>query len=168
MSHWLAWTSHTQCKPCSTSNRPTPVGQALHQDNYLRAQPGTCVAAWMAVDRCDEQNGCSRLFLAAKAGPFRTIKADSKQSYRCHRAHSRRPAGCASGHGPRRRALLQRTDRPRLLPNTSDDRFRRALIAHYIEGDAQKVSQWYFPVLRMDGSPIEIDKSAPGSQCGIC
>ncbi len=41
------------------------------------------------------------------------------------------------------------------------------MIAHYIEGDAQKVAQWYFPVLRMDGSPIEIDKSASGSQCGI-
>jgi len=38
---------------------PGARGQALHQDQfYLRVQPGTCVAAWMAVDRCDEENGC--------------------------------------------------------------------------------------------------------------
>jgi len=29
-------------------------GQALHQDNfYLRAKPGTCIAAWLALDDCD-------------------------------------------------------------------------------------------------------------------
>src|SRR5687768_9909956 len=38
---------------------PRARGQALHQDNhYLRVQPGTCVAAWMALDPCDEENGC--------------------------------------------------------------------------------------------------------------
>ena len=37
-------------------------GQALHQDNYyLRAQPGTCMAAWMALDPCDEANGCMQV-----------------------------------------------------------------------------------------------------------
>jgi len=31
-------------------------GQALHQDQfYLRVQPGTCIAAWMALDDCDEE-----------------------------------------------------------------------------------------------------------------
>ncbi|MGQ9488096.1 MAG: phytanoyl-CoA dioxygenase family protein, partial [Armatimonadota bacterium] len=38
---------------------PGARGQALHQDNfYLRVQPGTCIAAWMALDPCDEENGC--------------------------------------------------------------------------------------------------------------
>jgi len=33
---------------------PGARGQALHQDNfYLRARPGTCIAAWMALDQCD-------------------------------------------------------------------------------------------------------------------
>jgi len=33
-------------------------GQAFHQDNfYLRVKPGTCVAAWVAVDDADEENG---------------------------------------------------------------------------------------------------------------
>ncbi len=39
-------------------------GQALHQDQYyLRAQLGTCMAAWMAVDDCDEENGAPVLEL---------------------------------------------------------------------------------------------------------
>lgn len=37
---------------------PGALGQALHQDNYyLRVEPGTCIAAWVAVDRSDEANG---------------------------------------------------------------------------------------------------------------
>ena len=37
-------------------------GQALHQDQfYLKAKPGTCVAAWLALDDCDEENGCMRV-----------------------------------------------------------------------------------------------------------
>ena len=37
-------------------------GQALHQDQaYLRVQPGTCMAAWLALDRCDEENGCMQV-----------------------------------------------------------------------------------------------------------
>ncbi|BCL83719.1 hypothetical protein ccbrp13_61840 [Ktedonobacteria bacterium brp13] len=33
-------------------------GQALHQDNfYLRVEPGTCIAAWIALDLADRANG---------------------------------------------------------------------------------------------------------------
>ena len=47
-------------------------------------------------------------------------------------------------------------------PNTSADRFRRALIGHYIVGDAQAVYRLYHPALRMDGSPITLDHSPVG------
>src|SRR4029453_18371757 len=41
---------------------PGSRGQALHQDNfYLRAEPGTCLAAWMALDPTDEANGCMQV-----------------------------------------------------------------------------------------------------------
>jgi len=37
---------------------PGARGQALHQDNfYLRVEPGTCVAAWLACDVIDRENG---------------------------------------------------------------------------------------------------------------
>src|SRR5689334_1916343 len=37
---------------------PGSRGQDLHQDNfYLRARPGTCLAAWFAIDDADRDNG---------------------------------------------------------------------------------------------------------------
>ena len=37
---------------------PGSRGQALHQDNlFLRSHPETCLAAWIAVDDCDAENG---------------------------------------------------------------------------------------------------------------
>jgi phytanoyl-CoA hydroxylase len=52
-------------------------------------------------------------------------------------------------------------------PNTSKDRFRRSLIAHYIVGDAQQVGEYYHPVLRMDGSQVELGVSEGGERCGV-
>jgi hypothetical protein len=50
-------------------------------------------------------------------------------------------------------------------PNRSD-RFRRALIGHYIGGDARRVSYAYHPVLRMDGSEVELEAGSGGGPCG--
>jgi ectoine hydroxylase-related dioxygenase (phytanoyl-CoA dioxygenase family) len=52
------------------------------------------------------------------------------------------------------------------LPNTSPDRFRRALIGHYIQADARQVAAYYHPALRMDGTPLHLDVSAGGGACG--
>ncbi|MBM3459281.1 MAG: phytanoyl-CoA dioxygenase family protein, partial [Armatimonadetes bacterium] len=52
------------------------------------------------------------------------------------------------------------------LPNGSADRFRRALIGHYVVGEAQAVSRFYHPVLRMDGSVAALEESAGGGPCG--
>lgn len=149
---------------------PHARGQALHQDNYyLRVQPGTCVAAWMAVDRCDEANGCLQVVPGSHNWPILcTEKADTTQSFTDVTVpvppdHPVAPVVMDAGdvlffngqivHGS--------------LPNTSDDRFRCSLIAHYVTGDAQQVAQTYFPVLRLNGGTVELDKSAGGSQCGI-
>src|SRR4029434_3611749 len=50
-------------------------------------------------------------------------------------------------------------------PNRSD-RFRRALIGHYIEGDARQVARWYHPVLRMDGSEVKLEAGSGGGARG--
>ena len=52
-------------------------------------------------------------------------------------------------------------------PNTTADRFRRALIGHYIEGAAEQVAQFYHPALRMDGQPLELAISQSGGACGV-
>ena len=44
------------------------------------------------------------------------------------------------------------------LPNRSRIRFRRALIAHYIAGEARQVAHYYFPVLAMDGREVALEQ----------
>ena len=54
------------------------------------------------------------------------------------------------------------------FPNSSQDRFRRSFIGHYIEGDSVQVSKGYHPALRMDGTPLELEASAlEGVTCGV-
>ena len=53
------------------------------------------------------------------------------------------------------------------FPNRSETRFRRSLIGHYIVGEAKKVGGYYHPVLRMDGSEVELGESDGAGPCGI-
>jgi ectoine hydroxylase-related dioxygenase (phytanoyl-CoA dioxygenase family) len=149
---------------------PHARGQALHQDNYyLRVQPGTCCAAWMAIDDCDEENGCLQIVPGSHDWPVLcTIKADTTQSF----TDVTVPVPAGTQPIP---VIMQAGDVLFFngqivhgsLPNTSATRFRRALIAHYIEGDSQKVASWYKPTLRMDGTAIEIETSGKGTACGV-
>jgi phytanoyl-CoA hydroxylase len=52
-------------------------------------------------------------------------------------------------------------------PSTSPDRFRRALIGHYIVGEAEKVARYYHPVLRMDGTEVALEINDAGGPCGV-
>jgi ectoine hydroxylase-related dioxygenase (phytanoyl-CoA dioxygenase family) len=149
---------------------PQARGQALHQDNYyLRVQPGTCIAAWMALDTCDEANGCLQVVPGSHRWPILcTVKADPTQSFTDVTVPI--PAGT-----PVASVVMQPGDVLFFhgslvhgsLPNTTTDRFRRSLIAHYIEGDSNTVARWYKPTLRMDGSIVRIADSASGGPCGV-
>jgi ectoine hydroxylase-related dioxygenase (phytanoyl-CoA dioxygenase family) len=144
-------------------------GQALHQDNYyLRVQPGTCIAAWMALDRCDEANGCLQVVPGSHMWPILcTVKADTTQSF--SEVTVPIPEGTpvvAVRMNPGDVLFFLGALVHGSLPNTTQDRFRRSLIAHYIEGDSEKVARWYKPTLRMDGSEVEIDSSEKGGACG--
>jgi phytanoyl-CoA hydroxylase len=149
---------------------PGARGQALHQDNYyLRVQPGTCVAAWMALDRCDEENGCLQVVPGSQNWPILcTVKADTSQSF------TDVTVPIPDGYSPVS-VIMEPGDvlffNGSLVhgsfPNTTTNRFRRSLIGHYIEGDTQQVARWYFPVYRMDGSMVELDASEQGGQCGV-
>ena len=148
---------------------PGARGQALHQDQYyLRVQPGTCMAAWMAVDDCDANNGCIRVVPGSQNWPLLCLtEADTEVSFTDVTVPLpddavEIPVDMQAGdvlffngqivHGS--------------LPNTTTDRFRRSLIGHYIMGEAKKVWEWYHPVLRMDGTPIELGVSEVGGTCG--
>jgi ectoine hydroxylase-related dioxygenase (phytanoyl-CoA dioxygenase family) len=149
---------------------PGARGQGLHQDQYyLRVQPGTCMAAWLPLDDCDEANGCMQVVPGSHLLPLLcTVPSDTTQSFTdvmvpVPEGMEVKPVIMKAGdmfffngqmiHGS--------------YPNTSSDRFRRSLIGHYIVGDAEKVAKYYHPVLRMDGSEVELGISKSGGQCGV-
>ena len=148
---------------------PGARGQALHQDNrYLQAEPGTCMAAWLALEDIDLENGCLEVVPGTQDMPMVcTEPADLTKSF----------SGVVIN-------LPGMTPVPVLMkkgdviffngsvvhgsgPNHST-RFRRIMVGHYIEGKSEQVSKYYFPVYRMDGSEVEgltsIDEGGP---CGV-
>ena len=144
-------------------------GQALHQDNfYLKASPSTCIAAWLAIDDCDEENGCLRVVPGSQNIPTLCLEeSDSTLSFtdvqvRVPERMEVRPAIMKAGdvlffngqiiHGS--------------LPNTSKDRFRRSLIGHYAMGDCSAIAKFYRPVYRMDRSIVEFGLNEGGGKCG--
>ena len=145
-------------------------GQALHQDQfYLKAQPGTCMAAWLALDRCDEANGCMRVVPGSHAWPVLCpAQADTSASF----------TNITVPLPPGVEAVPVVMDVGDVLffsgtlvhgsyPNTTNDRFRRSLIGHYIEGRASQVTKFDQPVLRMDGTPFTLADSPGGGPCGV-
>jgi ectoine hydroxylase-related dioxygenase (phytanoyl-CoA dioxygenase family) len=148
---------------------PGSRGQALHQDNfYLKADPGTCIAAWMALDPVDRDNGGLQVVPGSHRWPLLcTEKADTKVSYTDVTVPVPDPDA----------AVLVEMDPGDVLffhgalvhgsaPNATTDRFRRALIGHYIQGEADQVAEYYHPVLRMDGTELELGVSEGGGPCG--
>jgi phytanoyl-CoA hydroxylase len=145
---------------------PGARGQAPHQDqHYLRADPGTCVAAWMALDPCDEDNGCLEVLPGSHDWPILcTVSADTHVSFTDVTVPlpddaelvpvPMEPGDVLFFNG----SLVHGSK-----PNTST-RFRRALIGHYIQAEAREVAYWYHPVLRMDGTEAELDESLGGGE----
>jgi ectoine hydroxylase-related dioxygenase (phytanoyl-CoA dioxygenase family) len=148
---------------------PGARGQALHQDQYyLKVQPGTCMAAWMALDRCDEESGCMRVVPGSQNLPVLcTEAADTKVSF----------SDVTVSLPGNLRAVPVIMDPGDVLffngsvihgslPNRSADRFRRALIGHYVVAEARRVARYYHPVLRMDGAEVPLEVSEGGGKCG--
>lgn len=149
---------------------PAARGQALHQDQYyLRVEPGTCCAAWLALDDCDEENGCLQVVPGSHNLPVLcTVAADTTQSF----TDVTVPVPDGMNVVP---VIMKAGDvlffNGQLihgsLPNVSHDRFRRSLIAHYVVGEAEKVYKWYHPALRFDGTIMTLGESHDGSECGV-
>jgi len=144
-------------------------GQALHQDNfYLQVKPGTCLAAWLALDDCDEENGCMQVVPGSHAWSVLChVKADASVSCTDITApllpqHRPVPVPMKAGdvlffHG----SLVHGS-----YPNASKDRFRRSLIGHYVEGDAVELTRGDQPVLTFAGKEKWLGFSPGGAPCG--
>jgi len=149
---------------------PGSRGQALHQDQYfLRARPGTTLAVWLALDPCDDANGCLRVVPGSQDWPVLCpTPADPELSFT--RESLPLPAGAVQ-----RPVEMQAGDVLFFngslvhgsLPNTTADRFRRSLIAHFIEERATAGVDWIQPVLRPDGRELWLaERDEGGGPCG--
>lgn len=147
---------------------PGARGQDLHQDNfYLRVKPGTCMAAWVAIDDADEGNGgmmcvpeTSRLDIACPE------KADPALFFTTE--HVEPPPGLKP-------QMMQLKAGDVLFfngsvihgstPNTSTDRFRRSLIFHYVPASTAEISDWY-EVYDFNGVKQDVAFNEDGGPCG--
>lgn len=145
-------------------------GQALHQDqSYLRAQPGCCLASWLALDDCDEENGCMMVVPGSHEWPLLcNIPADTTQSFTDVTVPVPEdaeiiPCIMKAGDVLFFHGLLVHGS----YPNKSARRFRRALIGHYLTGQSKEVGAFYAPVYRMNGSIVEFETSPDSLPCGV-
>ena len=153
---------------------PGAKGQSLHQDNlFLDVQPGTCIAAWIAVDDCDDENGC--MVVVPGTGTWRIVcegrvETEETADEFFDRSSLPLPDGCEPVPAPLNTgdvlffngSIVHGSYR-----NRSPHRFRRSLIFHYAPTSCDKISAFYHPLLAMDGSTIERHVSPKGGPCGV-
>lgn len=149
---------------------PGARGQALHQDQRsLAVRPGTCLAAWMAVDATDEENGCMQVVPQTQDLPeLCMIDADTSQSFTDKTVpvpEGKHPVPVVMNPGDV--LFFNGQVIHGSYPNTSKDRFRRSLIAHYVVGEAEKVAEFYHPLLTFNGNEVTLLASETGGPCGI-
>jgi phytanoyl-CoA hydroxylase len=148
---------------------PGARGQDLHQDNfYLRIQPGTCMAAWVAVDDADADNGG----MVVVPGSHRMDvvcpeAADPATSFTT--AHVEPPEGMSPVPADMKAGDVLFFGGSVIhgsYPNTSGDRFRRAFICHYAPASCTQVGKHYFPLYDFDGQIVERQEATGGGPCG--
>lgn len=147
---------------------PGARGQALHQDNfYLRVEPGTCVAAWVALDRVDRANGGLEVVPGTHLMDlFCPEEADPDVSFT--REYVPPPPGLEAvpvDMEPGDVLFFNGSLVHGSGPNTTADRFRRSFICHYVGRSAERISTWY-PTLTMSGAPVSLEPATGGGPCG--
>lgn len=148
---------------------PGARGQALHQDNiFLRAHPETCLAAWIAIDHVDAENG--GLMVVPGSHVTEIVcpeEADLAESFTpdqvpipegMHTVQTRMaPGDVLFFHGS-----VVHGSRP-----NSSDRFRRSLIFHYVPQTSTEVASFYFPLVHPEHQQVEgIGVATGGGPCG--
>jgi phytanoyl-CoA hydroxylase len=144
-------------------------GQALHQDNFfLQVEPGTCIAAWIALDKVDRENGGLEVVPGThRMDIFCPEESDSTVSFTREFVPvppglARVPVDMEAGDVLFFNGSLVHGS----PPNRSTDRFRRSFICHYVGRSSERMSRWYRPILTMNGQEVEIAENTDGGPCG--
>jgi ectoine hydroxylase-related dioxygenase (phytanoyl-CoA dioxygenase family) len=151
---------------------PGARGQAMHQDNlYLLVDPGTCLAAWTAIDRVDRENGGMMLVPNSHRGNILCQEDGDEvvQRESFSRSVTRIPKGLKAVDVPMEPGdtlFFGGSTIHGSGPNRTKDRFRRSFIGHYAAGSLDKISKFYLPLVKMDGTDYEVRASHGGGACG--
>ncbi|MGV3490160.1 MAG: phytanoyl-CoA dioxygenase family protein [Devosia sp.] len=147
---------------------PGARGQDLHQDNfYLRVKPGTCMAAWIAVDDADAGNG--GMMCVPQTANLEVAcpeKADPALFFTTE--HVEPPPGLEPQMMDLKAGDVLFFNGSVIhgsTPNTSADRFRRSLIFHYVPASTVEMSHWY-EAISFDGEKQDIAINMEGGPCG--
>lgn len=147
---------------------PGARGQALHQDNfYLRVEPGTCVAAWIACEPIDRDNGGLEVVPGThRMDLFCPEEADAGVSFA--REYVTPPPGLATvpvDMAPGDVLFFNGSLVHGSQPNRSADRFRRSFIGHYVGRSAERIGHFY-RTISMDGDRVRLRESEGAGPCG--
>lgn len=148
---------------------PHARGQSLHQDNFfLKVEPGTCIAAWVALDPADEENG--GLVLVPHTNhteiecphPADQTIFFTNEEVDLPEGVTPVPARLASGdvlffngnviHGS--------------YPNTSETRWRRSFICHYAGMSTTRLGSYYNDLWTADGRNLRRADNPDSGPCG--
>lgn len=147
---------------------PGARGQALHQDNfYLRVQPGTCIAAWIALDVIDRDNGGLEVVPGTHLMDIRCPE-DADLTFSFTREYVPPPPGLRAvpvDMAPGDVLFFNGSLVHGSGPNRTPDRFRRSYICHYVGRSTERISAHY-ETLTMDGAAVALAKSVGGGPCG--
>jgi hypothetical protein len=148
---------------------PKSRGQALHQDNFfLRVKPGTCLAAWLAIDDADEENGAIQCVSNTHSYPIQCPESsDLSESFTTE--HVAPPPGSRIDLLPLKAGdvlLFNGNVVHGSGPNRSASRFRRALVFHYVPRNTVELSNWYRMPMRFNAELLSITAASGGGACG--
>jgi len=152
---------------------PGAKGQGMHQDNfYLLAAPATCIAAWTAIDTAEIDNGCLYVAPTSHRHAIFCPEGEKDESWFAYGDTHINPF-------PRElKPIPVIVPRGSTLffggnlvhgsgPNRTKNRSRRTFIGHYIDAASEQVSQYYHPVLAMDGTVVsQVRAHKGGGPCG--
>ncbi|MBX7135567.1 MAG: phytanoyl-CoA dioxygenase family protein [Fimbriimonadaceae bacterium] len=150
---------------------PGTKGQALHQDNlYLQGNDGHgCIAAWIAIDTCDEENGCLTVVPGSHRLDLQCPEAaNTEESFTGHFVPP--PGGFESTPvlmNPGDCLFFGGHTIHGSGPNRSADRCRRSFICHYIGSRSTESAGFYNPLIRMNGKEFHNAAASMGSPCGV-
>jgi len=164
------------------------AGQAWHQDNfYLSVKPGTCIAAWIALDKCDEENGCLQVVPNTQdidlicpnmdADPEKSIAREIIPLSKIV-TNMGTTVGKELETPPESVKVVKAEMEPGDVlffngnvvhgshNNVSKDRFRRSLINHYVPASCLELSKFYHPLMNRKGEVVSREEATDGGPCG--